>query len=42
MTRDAELTPREIARVLNISVQRVHQQITRLRALGELPEKEKS
>lgn len=35
----AKMRPRDIAIALGISVQRVHQQIVRLRELGELPEK---
>lgn len=36
------LSPREIAALMDISVQRVYQHIWRLRELGELPQKEAS
>jgi DNA-binding CsgD family transcriptional regulator len=34
------LRPRQVALALGISIQRVHQHITKLRELGELPPKE--
>jgi predicted ArsR family transcriptional regulator len=35
-----KVTPRQIAGILGISVQRVHQQLKRLRELGQLPPKD--